>query len=169
MNARKTEFLAGLFLLVGLAAVAYLALRIGGGQLLGSDTYTINARFQNVSGLTVGSRVAVAGVAVGSVSAIRLDPEDQMAIVELRVSNDVSLDEDTIASVKSQGLIGDKYVALLPGGSEVLLEQGDMIIDTESAVDIEDLISQFAFGSLSEEGESSDEEAGGAGAFDLGL
>lgn len=150
MNSRTTEFIAGLFVLIGLAAIIYLAVRIGGGQFFGNDTYLIKARFQNVSGLTPGSRVNVAGVPVGTVSVITLDPETYAAIVEMRIRSRTKLDEDTIASVKSQGLIGDKYVALLPGGSDILLEDGDLIIDTESSVDIEDLISQFAFGSLQE-------------------
>ncbi len=156
MNSRKTEFLAGLFVLIGLCAVAYLAIRVGGGQFYSKDTYLLKARFQNVGGLTVGARVTIAGVSVGTVSAITLDPEDFVALVEMRLGLLAKVDEDTIASVKSQGLIGDKYVALLPGGSDVMLEEGDVIIDTESAVDIEGLISQFAFGAIQEAGEEED-------------
>ncbi len=154
MNSRKTEFLAGIFFLIGVAAVAYLAIVIGGGQFFSRDSYLLKARFQDVGGLNIGSRVLIAGVPVGTVADISLDPETYAAVVTMRLNRETRLDLDTIASVKSQGLIGDKYLALLPGGSEILLEEGEMIIDTESAVDIEGLISQFAFGSIRQEEES---------------
>lgn len=151
MNSRKTEFLAGLFFIVGVIAVAYLSIAIGGGQFFSKQTYLLKARFQDVGGLSIGSRVSIAGVPVGTVADITLDPETYSAVVHMRLKQSTRVDFDTIASVKSQGLIGDKYIALLPGGSEIFLEEGEMIVDTESAVDIEGLISQFAFGSLEKE------------------
>ena len=151
MNNRKMEFGVGLFVLVGLAAVLYLAVSIGGMRFFGGDRYTLEARFSNVAGLNSGSRVDIAGVRVGTVRDIRLNYEQFVAIVTIELPTKIQLDEDTIASIKTAGLIGDRYISLSPGGSGIPLEPGDMIVDTESAIDIEGLISRFAFGSIDEE------------------
>ncbi len=147
----KMEFGVGLFVLAGLAAIFYLAIAIGGARLWGGDTYRLDARFSNVAGLNVGSRVDIAGVRVGTVRAITLDQKHFVAIVTLEIPSSIELDDDTIASVRTAGLIGDRFISLSPGGSGIRLEPGDLIIDTESAVDIESLISRFAFGSIDDE------------------
>ncbi len=142
------EFLVGLFMIAGFAAFGYLALQLGEVSLFSnSKTYTITAQFDNISGVKKGSSLQVAGVVVGQVSRIWLD-EDDVANVALQIRNDVKISNDTMASVKSQGLIGDKYIALSPGGEEELFKEGDILTDTESAVDIESLISKFAFGGV---------------------
>jgi len=148
MKQSKLELVVGVFVLAGLAAVAYLALRIGAGALVGGDTYALKARFSNAGGLNPGSNVLIAGVPVGRVDSITLNPADYSALVELRVRKDVRLPVDSIASIKTSGLIGDKFLALSPGGEDEMLPPGALINDTESTVDIESLISRFAFGGV---------------------
>jgi len=147
---KKLEFGVGLFVLLGLAALAYLTVKLGAGELLGGDTYPVEARFANTGGLNQGATVMLAGVNVGRVDGIRLDPTDFSAIVEMRIRTAVRLPADTMASVKTSGLIGDKYIALAPGADEELLEPSARITMTESALELESLISKMAFGSVKE-------------------
>ena len=151
MTSRKIETLVGMFVLAGLACLGYLAINIGGLKLWSDNSYSLQARFSSVGNLNEGAAVRIAGVNVGMVSRIELDKEEFVAIVSFNLDPDLVLDEDTLASIKSSGLIGDKYIELSPGGSGIQLESGDLIIDTESAVDIEGLLSRFAFGSVDEE------------------
>jgi len=146
MKKTSIEIAVGVFVLVGILCVAYLTVQLGKMELLGGNYYTVNARFQSVSGLKSGALVELAGVQVGQVEAINLDPVQQVAIVAMKVNNSVKLTDDVIASVKTSGLIGDKYINLTPGGSEQALKPGDTITDTESAVDLEELISKYVFG-----------------------
>lgn len=148
MNDTKLELIAGLFVLIGLLLVGYLAFRIGDTRLFISDDYVVSAEFSNIGGLKEGSKIRLAGVTVGTVTGISLDRENYFANVELTLDPQLQLDDDTIASIKTNGLIGDKYVNLLPGGSGIPLESGDTIFDTESALDIESLVSRMAFGSV---------------------
>ncbi|MET0262283.1 MAG: outer membrane lipid asymmetry maintenance protein MlaD, partial [Rariglobus sp.] len=148
MKQSKLELIVGVFVLVGLAAVAYLALRIGAGALLGADTYVLKARFTNAGGLNPGSNVLIAGVPVGRVDSITLNAEDYSALVQLSVRKDVKVPADSIASIKTSGLIGDKFLALSPGGDDQMLTAGSLITDTESTLDLESLISRFAFGNV---------------------
>jgi phospholipid/cholesterol/gamma-HCH transport system substrate-binding protein len=148
MKKSKLELIVGLFVLAGLTAVAYLALRIGGGALVGGDMYALEARFTNSGGLNPGSNVLVAGVPVGRVESVRLNPSDYSSIVVFKVRKDVQLPVDTIASIKTTGLIGDKFLALSPGGETEYLAAGARITDTESTLDLESLISRFAFGNV---------------------
>jgi len=150
MNQKKSEFAVGIFVLVGIAAILYLAIQIGSNQVLGGATFQLKARFNNIGGLTTGSNVMIAGVKVGKVGEITLN-EQHVAIIGLNLKKDYGLYDDTIASIKTNGLIGDKFVSLSPGFSEIPLEEGELIVDTESALDIESLISRFAFGSIEEE------------------
>ncbi len=148
MNSRKIEIAVGLFVLVGLVAIAYLAIRIGGGRLVAPDTYQLTARFTNASGLKVGSSVRIAGVAIGDVTSVTLKPDDMVALVAFRVPATLKLDDDTVAAIKSSGLIGEKFISIKPGGSGAALKAGALIVDTESSVDLEDVIARFAFGSV---------------------
>jgi phospholipid/cholesterol/gamma-HCH transport system substrate-binding protein len=150
MKQSRLELIVGVFVLAGLVAVAYLALRIGAGALLGGDTYTLKARFTNAGGLNPGSNVIIAGVPVGRVKSIKLNPGDYSAVVELSIRNDVKLPADSIASIKTSGLIGDKFLALSPGSDDDMLPAGALISDTESTVDLESLISRFAFGNVND-------------------
>lgn len=148
MTSSKLQFIVGLFVLVGLAAVIYLSLQIGGIRFNYGDTYSLSARFTTAAGLNVGSRVTIAGVRVGEVTDVNIDTRDMVAIVDFRVPSHLQLDDDTVAGIRSSGIIGDKFLALQPGGSGMYLEPGDMIIDTSPAIDLEDLIARFAFGSV---------------------
>ncbi len=146
----RLDLAVGSFVLAGLVALAWLALKIGGGAFVGRDTTTVRARFANLGGLAPGASVMVSGVAVGKVEKVELD-ERYAAIATLRVRKDLKLPSDTMAAIRSSGLIGDKFVALNPGADDALLQPGELITDTESAVDLESLISRFAFGGVKSE------------------
>lgn len=148
MNSRKIELGVGLFVILGVIAVAYLAIRIGGGRLVAPDTYILTARFTNASGLKSGSSVRIAGVTIGDVSKVALKQDEMVALVTFRVPTSLKLDDDTVASIRSSGLIGEKFISLKPGASGAALKPGALIVDTQSAVDLEDIISRFAFGSV---------------------
>lgn len=148
MKKTNLELLVGIFVLLGMAAVAYLTIKLGSGSLLGGDTYLVEARFANAGGLHAGGSVLLAGVTVGRVEAVRMDPQDYSAIATLRVASEVRLPTDSMASIKTSGLIGDKYVCLSPGADETTMAPGTRITMTESAVDLESLISKMAFGSV---------------------
>lgn len=141
------ETVVGFFVMVGLICVAYLTVKLGRMELFNSEGYILQASFSSVSGLRSGAEVDIAGVRVGRVKNIRLN-ENYQAVVELQMDSNVKLTDDVIASVKTSGLIGDKYISLEPGGSGEMLKNGDEITDTESAVDIESLISKYVFGKV---------------------
>jgi phospholipid/cholesterol/gamma-HCH transport system substrate-binding protein len=146
----RLDLAVGTFVLAGMAALAWLALKIGGGALLDADTIAIRARFTNLGGIAPGASVLISGVQVGKVEKVELD-DRFAAIATLRVRQDVALPADTMAAIRSSGLIGEKYVSLNPGADEATLKAGDLITDTESAVDLESLISRFAFGGVKSE------------------
>ncbi len=148
MNKTSIETAVGLFCFIGLLCVGYLTIKLGKMEIIGDEYYYLNAQFESVTGLKVGSRVELAGVPVGKVEAIYLEPKRQMANVRLKIQGQVELTDDVIASVKTAGLIGDKYIKLLPGGSDIALQDGDMITETESALDVEELISKYVFGGV---------------------
>lgn len=147
MKKGTLETVVGLFMLVGFGSLVYLALQLGEVQWLTSgSTYLLNAEFDNVSGVKKGASVQVAGVVVGSVEGIRLG-EEHFAEVTMRLDKGLKVPVDSIASVKSQGIIGDKFIQISLGGDEELFKEGEVVTETESAIDIESLISKFAFGS----------------------
>ncbi len=147
MKKGTLEAVVGLFMLIGFSALIYLALQLGEVQwLTSSSTYSLNAEFDNVSGIKKGASVQVAGVVVGSVDGIRLG-NDQFALLSMRIDKSLQVPIDSIVSVKSQGIIGDKFIQISLGGDEELFKEGEIVTDTESAIDIESLISKFAFGS----------------------
>lgn len=148
MKKHTLEMVVGLFMVIGFAALIYLALNLGEVPFLDQgSTYVINAVFNNVSGVKKGADVDVAGVVVGNVEKIWLG-DNGYAHLALRISNKVKVPLDSMASVKSQGIIGDKFIQLSLGGDEKVFSDGGVIRDTESSVDIESLISKFAFGSV---------------------
>jgi phospholipid/cholesterol/gamma-HCH transport system substrate-binding protein len=148
MKTRTVEISVGFFVLIGLICIAYLTINLGEIGWLAGRRYTVTARFASVGGLKEGGSVSLAGVEVGEVERIILDKEGMVAEVHLKIDASIPLTEDTIASVKTRGLIGDKYVELLPGGSDTILKDGDEILQTESAVDLEEIISKYAFGEV---------------------
>lgn len=148
MKKTYVEFTVGLFMLVGIISISYMAIKLGKMELMNTDNYFLKARFQSVSGLKKGAFVEMAGVEVGRVGDIVFDPKKQDALVTLKINNTIPVSSDVIASVKTSGLIGDKYIKLTPGGAEDNLKNGDIINDTESALDIEELISKYVFGGI---------------------
>ena len=144
---KNTKSIVGLFVLIGIISIYFLAFRVGQDQLIGKKTYQLSAIFNNLSGVSKNGRVEVAGVRVGSVRSIELSNQFK-AVAVLDIYEGVTLEDDTMAVVKTSGLIGDRFIELIPGGSGILLESGDYIVDTQSALDLESLISKFGFGNI---------------------
>jgi phospholipid/cholesterol/gamma-HCH transport system substrate-binding protein len=145
MRRLSLELVVGLFFLAGLASFTYLTLLMGEADFQRTDSYRLEARFTSASGLKVGAPVEMAGVVIGEVTRVSFDPERFEAVVELTVPEDVMVPEDTIASVSSTGLIGGKYLKLSPGASDLALEPGGVIYDTEPSVNLEELIGKYIF------------------------
>lgn len=135
------EFYVGIFAAVAVLAGGYLAVGLGGMNLFGGDHYEIVAEFDNISGLQLGASVEIAGVPVGEI--VRIGLEDNLAIITMRIHNSVAIRDDDIASVRTKGIIGDRYIKITPGYSETVLKNGDLMTETESVLDIEDLIGKF--------------------------
>lgn len=148
MKRTAVEFCVGLFVLLGLACIGYLSIKLGKMSLVGGDSYVLQARFISVTGLAEGARVEMAGVQVGQVKKISLDQDENRAVVTLSIDSGIEVDEEVTASVKTSGLIGDKYIRLKLGAGDEFLGDGDMIEETESTVDIEELISKYVFGGV---------------------
>lgn len=148
MEKYKIETAVGVFVLAGLLCVAYLTIKLGKLDVIGDDDYTVTARFNDVTGLKTGAYVELAGVRIGKVDAIALDPKTNIALVTLSIQNGVTLTDDAIASVKTSGLIGDKFIKVSPGGSDDRLKPGGVITETESSVEIGDLIGKYVFGGV---------------------
>lgn len=147
---RSVEIAVGLFVMAGLLCVAYLTVKLGKLEVLGGDTYEVKARFLDVTGLKAGAGVELAGVRVGRVDSIDLS-QDKKAIVSMKIAKAVKLSDDAIVSVKTSGLIGDKYVKITPGGAGDPVKPGGLLTETESSVDIQDLIGKYVFGGVKEE------------------
>lgn len=142
------ELIAGIFVFISLLCVGYLTIKLGKMELIGSKYYSIKARFSNITGLKTGNEVRISGVEVGRVKDIILNPKDFYVIVVMEIRKDIKLSDDSIASIKTNGLIGDKYISISPGGSDIYLSPGDIIVDTEPPVDVEELVSKYVFGNV---------------------
>lgn len=145
MKKKSVELYTGLFVVVGTLCVTYLVVVLGGFDFLPSDQYTLHGYFSSASGLKAGARVEIAGVEIGSVAAISMDRDRMVARVDLHIDKSIAVSEDSIASIKTSGIIGEKYISILPGGMEMMLEDGDEITNTESSLDIEGLVRKFIF------------------------
>jgi phospholipid/cholesterol/gamma-HCH transport system substrate-binding protein len=146
MERTRVNIVVGLFMVLGIAALAYLSIQLGRVSFLGGRGYMVTVDFPSVGGLKAGSTVEIAGVEIGRVEAIGLD--NYQARVKLRVNKGVKLQEDSIASIKTKGLIGEKYVRISPGGSDKLIPPGGKIRDVEAPVDFEELLSKYIFGKV---------------------
>jgi phospholipid/cholesterol/gamma-HCH transport system substrate-binding protein len=146
MEKAKLEMVVGVFVFVGLLCLAYLSIKLGKLEMIGGDVYEVEAQFNSASGLKPGSTIEIAGVEVGRVRGIALI-EDR-AKVKLAVNKTVKLYTDTFASIKTRGIIGEKFLSLSPGGGGDLLKPGDTIRDTESGLDLEELVSQYVHGKV---------------------
>ena len=151
MKRYSTETLVGIFVLIGLLCVAYMTVKLGKVPLWGDDYNTFYARFGSVSGLRVGSPIEVYGIEAGRVEELTIDPEKQVALVELKIKKGLKVYDDATAAIKTAGLIGDKFIKIEPGGGGDLLKPGGTITETTSPTDLEDLISKYAFGDVKKE------------------
>jgi phospholipid/cholesterol/gamma-HCH transport system substrate-binding protein len=140
--SRTTQFIVGIFGLVGIAALSVLAFTLGRIPLIAPPHYTLYAMFDNVSGLKVNDAIQIAGVKVGKVAVINLSQKNERALVTLQLNEGIMVDEDAIASIKTSGIIGDKYVAISIGAGDPLKDSGT-IVKTESSFVLEDAIGQL--------------------------
>ncbi|HTR00291.1 MAG TPA: outer membrane lipid asymmetry maintenance protein MlaD [Candidatus Acidoferrum sp.] len=147
MKKFNVQLITGLFVLLGIATFTYQAVTLGGASITEQKGYTLKAKFNSISGLRVGSVVEAAGVRVGTVSGIKFDPDNYQAMVTLRINDGVPVQQDAIASVRTQGIIGEKFIKLSAGGFPELLKDGDEITSTESALSLEELVSKYIFDS----------------------
>ena len=149
MKRATLETIVGIFVFIGLLCLAYLSIKLGKMEMFGGDYYKVYADFDSVSGLKSGASVEVAGVAVGKVGRIILDPKNgSRARVYLQINGGVKLQDDVIAAVRTSGIIGDKFIQVKPGGSDKLLADGGRIRETESSVDLEELLSKYIHGQV---------------------
>lgn len=148
MKKYTMETIVGIFVIIGLICIGYMTVKLGKVDILGDNSYSLIANFTTVAGLRIGSPVHILGIDVGSVERITMDQENQKAVVRLRLKKDIKIYDDAIASIKTQGLIGDKYLNIDPGGGGDILRNNGVITDTQAAVDVEELISKYAFGEV---------------------
>lgn len=147
-NNSSLHLSIGLFVIVGMACTAYLAMTLANTTFFSGDSYEITAKFTAVNGLRAGSNVEISGVAVGKVSNISLDQTLYQAVITMNIQNSVGIPVDSTAAIKTSGLIGDKYVSIIPGADDVLLKDKEVLMDTQAALDIEEMISKYVFGSV---------------------
>jgi phospholipid/cholesterol/gamma-HCH transport system substrate-binding protein len=148
MNVEKTklELVVGVFVLIGILCLGYLSIKLGKLEVIGGNRYHVDAEFDTVSGLRPGATIEIAGVEVGKVKAIQL--KEDRAVATFAINDGVKLYDDAIASVKTRGIIGEKFVSLSPGGGGAELKPGQKIRDTESGLDLEELVSQYVHGKV---------------------
>jgi len=146
MDRTRVNIAVGIFVILGIAALGYLSVQLGQVSFLGSRGYAVTVDFPSVGGLKAGSAVEIAGVEIGRVESIGL--ADYQARVTLRVRSGIKLQEDAIASIKTKGLIGEKYIRISPGGSDKLIQPNGRIREVEAPVDFEELLSKYIFGKV---------------------
>lgn len=145
MDKRRIELYVGLFVIIGLLCAGYLFIVLGEINLFGKQRYPLHAYFASVSGLKTNAKVEMSGVEIGIVSDISIDTERLMAKVSFRINDDIELTDDSIASIRTSGIIGQKFINISSGGSDTFLKPGDEIEQTESSLDIEALIREYIF------------------------
>ncbi len=148
MKKYSKETVVGFFVIIGLLCIGYMAVKLGNVAILGDSTYSLYGKFSSVTGLREGNLVNLLGLEIGRVHKFTLDQENQQVQVEFKINKGIEIFDDAIASIKTEGLIGDKYVSIDPGGAGDLLKGGDTIVDTNSPTDIMELISKYAFGDV---------------------
>ena len=146
MQRSKVNLAVGLFVVLGILALGYLSIKLGRVSWLGGGGYDVTADFPSIGGLKSGSTVEIAGVQIGTVDSISL--RDYEAHLVLRINSGVKLQEDSIASIKTKGLIGEKYIRISPGGSDKVIPPGGKIREVEPPVDFEELLSKYIFGKV---------------------
>ncbi len=146
MKKIDLETAVGFFLLIGIFSLAYISVKLGRLEVLGNKGYEVYAEFEQVGGIKTGASVEIAGIAIGKVNGMRL--KDYQALLSIEIDKGIKLQEDSIASVRTKGLIGEKYILITPGGSEKIIADGGKIRETESAIDTESLMSKYIFGKI---------------------
>jgi phospholipid/cholesterol/gamma-HCH transport system substrate-binding protein len=148
MKRYAMETAVGIFVVFGLLCVGYMTVKLGHVSLFGDNTYPLLARFTSVSGLRAGSSVSMYGIEIGRVDKLSMDQKDGMALVQMEIHRGIKIYDDALASIKTEGLIGDRYVSIDPGGGGNLLNPGGVITDTQPPVDLNELIGKYAFGEV---------------------
>lgn len=153
MRTRSLELAVGVFLVAGIAALFFLAIKVSGlSSEMSQPSYKVYAHFQNIGGLTVRSKVTMSGVAIGRVSAIELDRKRLNARVTMEIDNTVNeISTDSVASILTAGLLGEKYIGIVPGAEDTFVKNGDEIEQTQSSLVLEDLIGKFLFNKATED------------------
>jgi len=165
MEKKSVEILVGIFVLLGMLGVVFLALKAANlGTFSSGDTYALYAKFDNIGGLKVRAPVRSAGVTVGRVVSISLDPKTYQGVVHVEVEGKVQFPSDSSARILTSGLLGDQYIGIEAGGEEKNFQPGDTIKQTQSAVVLESLISQFLFNKAADAGSAAPPAAAPSGA-----
>ena len=160
MKKYSMETIVGIFVVVGLICVGYIAVKLGKVTFFHQNTYTLYARFVSADGLRIGSAVEVFGIEAGRVTYLGIDNERQAALVGMSIRKDVKTYQDATAAIKTMGLLGDNYLKIDPGGAEAPMKSGDTITNTVPLLDLEALIGQYIFGQVKTKTSSGDETGG---------
>jgi len=148
MKKYSKETVVGLFVVAGLICIGYMTIKLGKVDILGDDTYALNARFNRVTGLKEGNPVNMLGLEIGRVANFKMVQDEQAVVVEMRINKGIKIYDDALASIKTEGLIGDRYMDIAPGGAGELLKPGKTITETQSPTDLSELIGKYAFGDV---------------------
>ncbi|HMK56442.1 MAG TPA: outer membrane lipid asymmetry maintenance protein MlaD [Dissulfurispiraceae bacterium] len=148
MKRYRMETIVGIFVLAGIVCVVYMTLKLGRVSFFGDNYYSLFADFTSVSGLKTGNSVEIDGIEVGRVEKLAIDQQKQMAVVELKIRKGLKVYDDASASIKTSGLIGDKYIKIDPGGAGNILKPGGRISETTAPIDLEEMIGKYAFGDI---------------------
>lgn len=148
MTKYAKETAVGFFVFIGLLCIAYMSIQLGNLKIFSKEYYMVTAKFGDITGLKVNAPVQMLGVDIGFVEKIALDPENDVAVVQFLVKRQFKLYDDSIASVKTSGLIGDKYLKIAPGGAGDEIPPGGTLMKTESSIDLESIISKYVFGKV---------------------
>jgi len=160
MKKYSKETVVGIFVVIGLICIGYMTIKLGNVGFFGDNTYSLYGDFTTVTGLRVGNPVDMLGLEIGRVESFQMNQEKQVVKVQFRINKGIEIFDDAIASIKTEGLIGDKYVSIDPGGGGDLLTDGGVITDTNAPTDIMDLVSKYAFGDVGGKPAGGSEEGG---------
>ena len=141
MKKIDIEIIVGIFIFLGLVCMAYVSIKLGQVEFLDTDYYPVKATFTSVTGLKRDTHIEISGVKVGKVKDIRL--KDYQAVVTMLIKKDIKIQDDAIASIRTKGILGEQYIEILPGGSDIILEPGDTLFDTEPTFDLLSVIKKF--------------------------
>ena len=148
MKKYSKETVVGIFVVAGLVCIGYMTIKLGNVGILEDDAYTLNARFNRITGLREGNPVNMLGLEIGRVANFKMDQDEQAVIVEMRINKGIKIYDDALAAIKTEGLIGDRYMDVAPGGAGELLKPGGTITETQSPTDLNELIGKYAFGDV---------------------